>query len=512
MIALRPYQQVLIDQTRRLLAQSHRKVIMQSATGSGKTRTSAHIVESAVRKGKRVLFIVSGRTLVKQALDSYTALGIDAAVLMAGNTYRTDAPVQVASVHTVYSRLAYLDWLEPNLIITDEAHEASKDSGMWAAIRARWPDAYEVGLTATPKPTDVYTAMARGPSCESLIAEGYLVRPRYFSVKESDSELLKLSGGDYTEASQAAAFEKLTLIGGVVKHWQTFAEGRPTVLFGPNVATSRRNAELFNEAGIPAFHIDAETPQDERQAAFAAVADGSLKVLCNYGVLGRGFDCPVISCVIVERETKSLTTWIQIVGRGLRSYLGKTDCVVIDLGENVHRFGCFVTDPPEWTLDGKRDPQVEREEKLEAKPRKDVTCSQCHLVYKAAARCPGCGFTPEARAVEWTQDERRDAELCEVTVKPTERHKLDSLERKVQVYSELLGLCVDKGWSKGAAFHSYRKLYGVGPSPAVQKESKPVSPSDDTREWRKREAQTYMRRKSYAERRRVETHSGAAHD
>lgn len=511
MICVREYQAQLIDAARESMKQGHKRLLIQSPTGAGKTRISAGIADSAVAKRNRVLFVVSGRQLVTQALASYEALGIDAAPLMAGFAYRKDALVQVASVHTLCSRLHTLDWLEPALIISDEAHEAaSSESGMWQRIRERWPHAFELGLSATPRPTKSYSALLTGPSYEWLISEGYLVRPRYFSVKESDSELLKVSGGDFTEVSQAAAFEKLTLIGGVVKHWQTFAEGRPTVLFGPNVATSRRNAELFIEAGIPAFHIDSETPHDERQSAFHALADGSLKVICNYAVLNRGFDCPAVSCVIYERETKSLAAWIQAVGRGLRSYPGKTDCVVLDLGENYYRHGDFVDDPVEWTLDGRQSAEKEREEKLEAKPRKDVTCSQCHLVYKAAARCPGCGFTPEARSAEVTQDERRDAELCEVTVKPTERHKLDSLERKVQVYSELLGLCIDKGWSKGAAFHSYKKIYGVGPSPAVQRDAKPAPPSTDTREWRKRESQTYARRKSYAERRRVEV--GAAHD
>lgn len=494
------------------MKKGHKRLLLQSPTGAGKTRISAGIADSAVAKRNRVLFVVSGRQLVTQALASYEALGIDAAPLMAGFAYRKDALVQVASVHTLCSRLETLGWLEPALIVSDEAHEAaSSETGMWQRIRERWPNAFELGLSATPRPTKSYSALLPGPSYEWLIQEGYLVRPRYFSVKESDSTLLKLSGGDYTETSQAAAFEKLTLIGGVVKHWQTFAEGRPTVLFGPNVATSSRNAEMFNEAGIPSFHIDADTPHDERQAAFKALADGTLKVLCNYAVLNRGFDCPAVSCVIYERETKSLAAWIQAVGRGLRAHPGKTDCVVLDLGENYYRHGDFVADPVEWSLDGRQSAEKDREEMLSDKPRKDVKCSQCHLVYKAAARCPGCGHKPEAKPAEYEADERRDAALAEVTLKPTERHKLDSAERKTQVYGELLGLCAEKGWAKGAAYHSYKKLYGVGPSPAVQRDAKPIKPSQDTKDWRKRETQTFMRRQTYAERRRVDVQA-AAHD
>ena len=51
----------------------------------------------------------------------------------------------------------------------------------------------------------------------------------------------------------------------------------------------------FNARGIPAFHIDADTDNDTRQAAYESVARGELTVLCNYGVMHRGFDCPPIS-------------------------------------------------------------------------------------------------------------------------------------------------------------------------------------------------------------------------
>jgi DNA repair protein RadD len=419
-IQVRDCQLDVITATRKHLAKGHKRAILQGATGFGKTRSSAWIIDSAVNRKKVALFLVSGRTLVSQAHASFTELGLDAAIIMAGNAYRQSAPVQVGSVHTVYSRLERLkEWLKPDLIITDECHES--DTEMFNAIREAWPNAYEVGLTATPKPSEVYTAMAQGPSYQWLIDQGYLVQPRYYSVKESDSELLRVANGEFTERSQEAAFQRITLVGGIVTHWQTFAKGRPTVVFGPSVEVSRKNAELFNEAGISAFHIDAETPQDERQAAFDAVANGELQIICNYGVLSRGFDCPAISCVMVEREMRGITGWIQAVGRGLRSYPGKTDCIVIDLGENVWRHGCFVREPVEWTLDGKREPEKERKERLEAKEKKDVTCRECKLVYPAAPECPGCGYKPTKQEREAEMGERRKVELAEV--KPKARAK-----------------------------------------------------------------------------------------
>ena len=443
------------------MAAGHKRVLLQSPTGSGKTRTSARIIDSAVAKGKRALFLVGGRVLVKQAHRSFLDLGIDAAILMAGMPYQRSAPVQVASVHTVFARLEYLDWLEPDLIVTDECHEA--DTKMWAAIRERWPAAFEVGLSATPKPGTVYSAMAKGPGYRWLIDEGYLVKPRYFSVKESDSELLKLSGGEFTEKSQEAAFERITLVGGVVEHYRRFARGRPTVLFGPSVAVSRKNADDFNAAGIAAFHMDADTPQEERDAAFAAITAGELHVICNYNVLSRGFDSPAISCVIVERETKSLATWIQMVGRGLRAYPAKSDCIVLDLGENIYRFGCFVEDPVEWTLEGKARPEEERQREREQRPVKDVTCTACHFVYRAAAACPNCGHKPERPYREAKAEERRDTELSEV--RPKSRRKEYSPADKRRWHAMLRYWQQYKGKQPLWADFTFEQKFGHLPKP-----------------------------------------------
>lgn len=474
-IQVRDYQQQLIDGTRNAM-RTNKRVLLQAETGAGKTRTSAAIVASAVAKGSVVLFVVSGRQLVTQALASYEALGIDAAPLMAGFVQRQKAPVQIASVHTLCSRMDTLDWLEPNLIISDEAHEgASGDTGMWAQIRARWPRAYELGLSATPRPTKAYSALVPGPGYEYLIRQGYLVQPRFYSVPESEADKLKVANGDYTENSQAEAFGKLTLVGGIVGHYKRFAQGRPTVVFGPNVGTSMRNAELFNEAGIPAFHLDANTPHDDRQAAFKALEDGSLKVLCNYQVLSRGFDSPCISCVILERETKSLRTFIQMIGRGLRAYPEKQDCIVLDLGLNIHRHGDFVSNPPDWTLDGSRETEKEEAEVREANARKDITCSACAFVYPAGPRCTSCGHKPEPKAPEAKDDARIDAELTEI--KPGKKRE-PTRDEKQDYYCQLKHVQRERGYKPGWVGNTYKAKFGVYPR-GLDYDAPPLPPTGD---------------------------------
>ena len=143
-ISVWDFQRGGIDSIRRSMARGKRRVLFRLPTGGGKTRVSAWIAAEAVRKGKAVLFVVYGRDLVFQAQRAYADLGIPAAVLMAGTPYAHHAPVQIASIDTLASRLEYLlDWLDPDLIITDECRESIAPK--YQRVRERWPRAFRVG-------------------------------------------------------------------------------------------------------------------------------------------------------------------------------------------------------------------------------------------------------------------------------------------------------------------------------------------------------------------------------
>ncbi|WP_312117214.1 DEAD/DEAH box helicase [Brevibacillus reuszeri] len=51
----------------------------------------------------------------------------------------------------------------------------------------------------------------------------------------------------------------------------------------------------------------------------------------------EGFECPEVSCVLMVRPTQSRSLYVQPVGRGMRLYPGKTDCLVIDFAGNSSR-------------------------------------------------------------------------------------------------------------------------------------------------------------------------------
>lgn len=489
-ISLWEHQAKLISEVRKAMAAGHKRVVMQSPTGSGKSRASAAIAASAISKGNTVLFNVYGRTLVSQGAREFKRLNLPVGVIMAGQPYKKSLPLQVSSVDTIASRVDDMDWFKPDLIITDEAHESLSDK--FQLVRELWPDAFEILLTATPQPTsgkgmkEVADALVPGPSYQKLIDDGVLVRPRFITTDESEAQLLKVNyaSGEFSNKSNEAAFNDAVVLGRIVERWVEHGEGRPTVLYAASVAHSMELTEQFNKAGYSWAHVDANTPDEERQEYYAQLATGELRGISNFGILGRGWDCPPVSCVILARAIRHITNYIQIIGRAMRASPGKVDCLVLDMAENYWRgHGDFVLDPVEWSLDGSSisDLMKQRKEVLEAEA---YHCPACHAVIRGKS-CANCGFVVPPKPPKPSDTAEGDGTLKEVTGSPNRRAKTDGVARKRQVYEQLLGLGVERGWEKwkGRAYYLYKEYYGVFPAGVVQKGAGVVSPGWEIRRW-----------------------------
>ena len=133
MLTLRPYQTNLVAQTRALLAQRVRRVLIQSPTGSGKTCLVAHMLAGAASKGKRAWFLVHRKELLDQSVSTFvTAADLHVGILAAGYPPDSSAPVQVCAVNSLRSRLAKVR--TPDLVVWDEAHHIAAKS--WATVAA----------------------------------------------------------------------------------------------------------------------------------------------------------------------------------------------------------------------------------------------------------------------------------------------------------------------------------------------------------------------------------------
>src|SRR5580692_2161227 len=118
---LRPYQIDALQNIRETIAQGVRRIVLQAATGAGKTKIAAAIVDGALSKGNRMAFVVPAIALIDQTVESFWAEGIrDIGVIQASHSM-TDwsKPVQICSIQTLRARGA---WPEAKTVIFDEVH------------------------------------------------------------------------------------------------------------------------------------------------------------------------------------------------------------------------------------------------------------------------------------------------------------------------------------------------------------------------------------------------------
>ena len=382
---LRSYQQQAIDDTRAAIRNGARAPLLVLPTGGGKTIIFSAIASAAAAKGNRVLILVHRRELIHQASSKLAWVGLDHGIIAAGIP-PSDHAVQIASVQTLARRLARMAW-QPGLIIIDEAHHAT--AGQWKRILQHWPDAYRLGVTATPCRLDgrglgaAFDAMVRGPSVADLTSAGFLSPARIYAPPVvADLASIRTRAGDYANDQAAAAMDRPTVTGDAISHYQRLAAGQQAIAFCCNVKHAVSVCDAFKTAGICAELLLGGT--QDREKVVADFAAHRTKVLVTVDVVSEGFDVPAASCAILLRPTQSLGLYLQQVGRVLRPAPGKDAAVILDHVGNVTRHG-FPDDPRDWSLD-------DRMRRTRGTPAPSVrTCPQCFAAFKPGPICPLCG-------------------------------------------------------------------------------------------------------------------------
>lgn len=465
-IVLRPYQTKAVEDLRNEVRKGHKRLLLQAGTGSGKTVIAAEIIKNAMEKGKNVLFLAHRRELIDQCSDKLDWFGCEHGVIMAGRDRDFMPQTQVASIQTLWSRAVKREvmMLPPtDLIVLDECHRSM------APTYRKLLDEYEgcvvLGLTATPCRQDgrglgnVYESMVRCPSVGELTREGFLVPVKYYAPARPDLKGVKVRMGDYVEGELAERMDEDTLVGNIVEKWGQLAEGRQTVVFATGVKHSIHIAEEFQRAGVRAAHLDGDTPMGERDEILRRLYERELDVVSNCMVLTEGWDCPPVSCCVLARPTKSLGLYLQMAGRTLRPWKGKTDTILIDHSGAVYEHGFLDQEIP-WGLEygdgGKITDEVKKRKQKEPK---QITCPECQAVYISKPECPFCGWKPSKKGEEY---EWVDGELVEVTAKGQKKWKL-SEEYKKEFYRELVHVARKRGYKDGWAAYRYKKKFGNWP-------------------------------------------------
>ena len=391
----------------------HKTVCYQLATGGGKSLIAGSICQGTRRHGRNALILVHRKELVDQFVNTLRSAGLDHDVGVVHPSYPMTpwAPIQVASIFSLMRRSLLLD---PYIVIVDEAQHMRAKT--WGKIVERYPDALILGLTATPARLDgkglgeAFSHLVCGPTIPELISYQRLCPVRTFRLPVGfDFKAFRKMAGDYNVKDVAAQAIQPAVVGKAVSAYERFMPGHNAIFFGVTIAHSRATAERMRAAGIPAEHVDGETAVGTRARIMEMFRAGDIKVVCNVDLISEGFDAPGCNAVIDASPTKSLTKYLQRLGRSMRWQEGKTAIHADLCGNIIHG---LPEDERVWTL-SMDEAQASAESVAPAA--KLRCCTGCATVYPVRKReCPTCGAAPETRPVIEV-----DVELQEM--KPTGR-------------------------------------------------------------------------------------------
>jgi len=342
-LELRPYQSEAIAAIEDAERRGVRRPLLGLPTGTGKTVIFAALIR---RRGGKALVLAHRDELLVQARDKIRQVDSTAVVgLVKAEADETDEPVVVASMQTLAreSRLMHLP-RRFETVVVDEAHHATADSYRRVL---NWVEesALVLGVTATPERADkaslgeVWEEIVYSRSLLEMIRSGYLVDLRGLRVRlDVDFSRLRVSHGDFVDSEAAAALTAANAPAHASDAYLEHADGRKALLFTPTVELAHLMAEAFCARGIAAEAVDGSLPHEERRGVLARLRSGETQVVANCAVLTEGFDEPSVDCVVVARPTRSRILYVQMIGRGTRTFLNKRDCLIIDLVGVSERF------------------------------------------------------------------------------------------------------------------------------------------------------------------------------
>jgi superfamily II DNA/RNA helicase len=251
-------------------------------------------------------------------------------------------------VETLKNRLTddKLDISDIGLVIVDEAHYNS-----FTKIFKFFDESFILGVTATPLSSNIklpmyenYKELYVGETIEHLIENHYLASANMYSYNVGLTSLEVGANGDYTVKSSEDLYTNVDMLSKLVSAYEETSKGKKTLIFNNGIHTSIQVFHAFKRAGYPIAHLDNTNTKKERDFILRWFKKTPNAIITSVSILTTGFDEPTIESIILNRATKSLTLYYQMIGRGSRILDNKTTFNVIDLGNNFHRFGAWGAD------------------------------------------------------------------------------------------------------------------------------------------------------------------------
>ena len=405
----RYYQRIAINRTVDAVARGQNRVLVVSATGTGKTFMTFQIIYRLWKSGikKKILFLADRNVLIDQTLSGdFKPFGGKMTKVQKRNL---DSSYEIYLA--LYQQLAgengeeaYLQF-QPNffdLIVIDECHRGSaKEESAWRKILDYFSSATHVGCTATPIETKEassssyfgepiyeyslkqgiddgflapYKVIRIGldkdlegyrPDSGKIDKNGYEIEDREYNIRDFDRTLVieprtKVVAAKITEfLKKTDRFSKTIVFCVDIEHAERMRQ-----------ALINENKDLYVENEKYIMRITGDN--DEGKAQLENFIDEESKypvIAVTSKLMTTGVDAKMCKLIVLENNINSMTEFKQIIGRGTRllEEYGKTYFTIMDF-RNASR---LFADPsfdgePEVVVDlGENDPVNDPEPEIE---------------------------------------------------------------------------------------------------------------------------------------------------
>lgn len=278
-----------------------------------------------------------------------------------------DVHIVVTNIHQLAERAER--WLPHfsadyfDLIIVDEGHHNAAAS--WRNVFDRFPGARVLSLTATPFRADeqpveghlIYRyafrdAMQRG-YIKQITATNVAPSEIFFTWRGDEyrhtlDELMELREQDWVSRGVALSRESNISIVDASIQWlmelRSSGFNHQLIAVGCSLDHARQIRGLYEERGLHAREIHSAQSEEERAGILRDLRSGALDAIVQVQMLGEGFDHPPLSVAAVFRPFRSLSPYIQFVGRVMRvnvenapGHQDNEGIVVSHVGLNIDR-------------------------------------------------------------------------------------------------------------------------------------------------------------------------------
>lgn len=376
---LYPHQKEAVKAMILALTEGGSKDLVVLPTGAGKSVILADFISETSRANNRILVLTHSTEVLEQdARALYEHSGIVAKIYSAGVGCRQIGRVTIATINSIY-RCDYTEW---EVIVIDEAHRINPSQGMYYDYLSKCPDAKIFGLTATPYRTksglledNYFDKTIHESAIKDLIAAGFLCAPRYVYTSQVDAhdfDYIK-SSSDYSPEELSRYYEQKNE--GLLEHLLEHRRGK-TIIFCVSVSHVQLVSDILAGKGLKSSSVSSEHGREI-----------DTDIIINCDMLTTGYDARDIETVCVMRATQSMSLWVQMIGRGLRTHHKKPECIVLDYGANIVRHGRVEDITSELVKKIKARKEIGRKTKFEYH-----ICKGCSTYYaEDRDTCPNCG-------------------------------------------------------------------------------------------------------------------------